>query len=218
MLNLILMGPPGAGKGTQAQNLISEFKLPQISTGDLLREHKRQGTPLGKQAAGYMDNGKLVPDDLVIGMVEDRLQQGDTNHGFILDGFPRTVAQADALALMLQKHGLKIDRVLVIDVADREKLRERVTGRWSCPKEGCGAVYHVKNKPPKVAGQCDNDGTALVQRADDTPEKLNKRLGEYDSFAPALIAYYRKLGLVEELNGELAPAVVYGQVKKAFGK
>jgi adenylate kinase len=216
MLNLILMGPPGAGKGTQAQRLTAEFKLPQISTGDLLRAHKEQGTELGKQAAGFMDNGKLVPDELVIGMVEARLQKGDTNAGFILDGFPRTVAQAQALSAMLEKHRMRVDRVLVFDVENREKLKDRITGRWSCPT--CGAVYHTSNKPPKAAGRCDNDGTALVQRPDDTIAKLGKRLGEYDSFAPAVIAFYKSLGLLEAMNGDLNPDVVYGQVKKAIGQ
>jgi adenylate kinase len=210
------MGPPGAGKGTQAQRLIADYQLPQISTGDLLREAKRAGTPLGKEAAGYMDHGKLVPDSLVIGLVEERLGQKDTQGGFILDGFPRTVAQAGALEAMLKKHGLAIDRVVVIDIADREVLKERVTGRWSCPKDG--AVYHTKSKPPRVAGKCDLDGADLVQRADDTVEKLTKRLSEYDSFSVPLIAYYRQQGLVTELSGDEPPDAVYGKVKQAIGK
>ncbi|MBS2030723.1 MAG: adenylate kinase [Deltaproteobacteria bacterium] len=209
------MGPPGAGKGTQAGKLIAEFKLPQISTGDILREAKRAGTPLGKQAAGFMDSGKLVPDELVIGLVEERLEKPDTKDGFILDGFPRTVAQAKALDEMLKKHGRAITRVVLIDVADRQKLFDRVTGRWSCPNDG--SVYHVKNSPPKVAGKCDKDGATLVQRADDTPEKLTKRLSEYEA-AKAAVVHYREKGLVTELDGEQAPDVVYGQLKKAVGK
>lgn len=216
MINLILMGPPGAGKGTQAQKLIAEFHLPQISTGDILREAKRAGTPLGKQAASFMDTGKLVPDELVIGLVEERLGKPDTRDGFILDGFPRTVPQGHALAAMLEKHGLKITRVVVIDVADRQQLVARVTGRWSCPKDS--AVYHLKNKPPRAAGVCDLCGTALVQRADDTPEKLTKRLAEYDAFAPALIAFYRSQGLVTELDGERPADEVYQSLKKAVGR
>lgn len=216
MLNLILMGPPGAGKGTQAQKLIADYQLPQISTGDILREAKRAGTPLGKKAAEFMDTGKLVPDELVIGLVEERLNKPDTKQGWILDGFPRTVAQADALGAMLARHQMPISRVVVIDVADRAKLVERVTGRWSCPN--CGAVYHTKNSPPKVAGQCDKDGTALTQRADDTPEKLAKRLGEYDNFAKAVIAYYKHRDLVTELDGNQPPEQVYGLLKKAVGK
>lgn len=216
MLNLILMGPPGAGKGTQAQKLIADYKLPQISTGDILREAKRAGTPLGKMAAEFMDTGKLVPDEVVIGLVEERLSKPDTKQGWILDGFPRTVAQAEALGTMLGKHAMPISRVVVIDVSDRQKLVERVTGRWSCPN--CGAVYHTKNSPPKVAGKCDKDGSGLTQRADDTPEKLTKRLGEYDNFAKAVIAYYKQKNLVTELDGEQAPDTVYGLLKKAVGK
>lgn len=216
MLNLILMGPPGAGKGTQAQKLIADFGLPQISTGDLLREHKRQGTPLGKKAAEYMDHGALVPDDLMIGMVEDRLAKPDALKGFILDGFPRTVPQAEALEQMLGRKGLKVDRVVAIDVTSRAALVERVTGRWSCPTDG--SVYHVKNKPPKAAGLCDLCQTTLTQRTDDTPEKLNKRLTEYDTFSPPLLAYYKQKGLAVELNGEEQPADVYAKLRKAIGK
>ena len=215
MLNLILMGPPGAGKGTQAQKLIAEFHLPQISTGDILREAVRLGTPLGKQASEFMNAGKLVPDELVIGLVEERLAKPDTKEGFILDGFPRTAAQAKALDAMLSKHGRAITRVVLIDVADRQKLFDRVTGRWSCPADG--SVYHVRTSPPKVAGKCDKDGTALVQRPDDTPEKLTKRLGEYEQ-AKAAVVHYRERDLVTELDGEQTPDEVYRQLKKAVGK
>lgn len=215
MLNLILMGPPGAGKGTQAQKLIAEFHLPQISTGDILREAVRLGTPLGKQASEFMNAGKLVPDELVIGLVEERLVKPDTQDGFILDGFPRTVAQAQALDVMLAKHGRQITRVVLIDVADRQKLFDRVTGRWSCPVDG--SVYHVRTSPPKVAGKCDKDGTPLVQRPDDTPEKLNKRLAEYEQ-AKAALGHYRERGLVTELDGEQSPDAVYRALKKAVGK
>jgi len=214
MLNLILMGPPGAGKGTQAQKLKDEFALPQISTGDILREAKRAGTPLGKQAAGFMDGGKLVPDELVIGLVEERLSKPDTKAGWILDGFPRTVPQAEALQAMLERHHMPISRVVVVDVLDRQKLIERVTGRWTCPVDG--AVYHVKSSPPRTAGKCDRCGTALTQRADDTPEKLTKRLGEYEQAKP-VIEFYKRKDLVTELDGEQTPDQVYGLLKKALG-
>ena len=215
MLNLILMGPPGAGKGTQAQKLKEEFGLPQISTGDILREAKRAGTPLGKKAAEFMDSGKLVPDELVIGLVEERLNKPDTKGGWILDGFPRTVAQAEALASMLARHQMPISRVVVVDVADRQKLIDRVTGRWSCPVDG--SVYHVKSSPPKVAGKCDKCGAALTQRSDDTPEKLNKRLAEYEQAKP-VIEFYKRQALVTDLDGEQKPDQVYALLKKSVGK
>jgi len=214
MLNLILMGPPGAGKGTQAQKLIAEFSLPQIATGDILRAAKSAGTPLGKQAAGFMDIGKLVPDELVIGLVEERLGQPDTQSGFILDGFPRTVAQAESLGAMLERRQLPITRVIVIDVADKQALIDRVTGRWSCPV--CKTPYHVTGAPPKVAGRCDNDGAALVQRADDTAEKLTRRLAEYEQTKP-VIDFYARQGKVTELDGQQAPEQVYAQIKQALG-
>jgi adenylate kinase len=216
MLNLVLLGPPGAGKGTQAQKLINDFKLVQISTGDLLREHQAKGTALGKEAAGYMNVGKLVPDEVVIGIVEDRLNQPDAKDGFILDGFPRTGAQAEALTPMLKKHGLALNQVFVFDVKNRAALLERITGRRTCPV--CKTVYHVKTKPPKVDEKCDNDGATLDLRADDKPEKLNKRLSEFDANSVSVITYYKRQNLLTELNGEESPDVIYAKLKKALGK
>jgi adenylate kinase len=215
MLNLILLGPPGAGKGTQAKKLIADFKLPQISTGDILREAARNGTEMGKQAKALMDQGKLVPDEVVIGIVKERLKQDDAREGFILDGFPRTVAQAEALERALASNGRKLDRVLAIDVAE-EKVVERISGRRSCPKDG--AVFHVISLPPKREGFCDSCGTGLIQREDDREEKVIERMHQYRNNTAPLIAYYEKKGLLSTINGSGSSEGVYLDIKKALGK
>jgi adenylate kinase len=212
--NLILLGAPGAGKGTQAQRLAVRFGIPQISTGDMLRAARREGTPLGKKAEDYMTAGKLVPDDVVIGLVEERLQQPDAKAGFILDGFPRTIPQAEALDGVLKKLGR--NRIAVVDVQVPETvLQERLGGRLSCPKDG--ASYHVKFTPPKKDGQCDTCGTPLVVRADDRPEAISKRLVEYHEKTAPLAAYYGKAGVLKSIDGVGELEVVLDRLVRALG-
>src|SRR5581483_6830382 len=177
MQNLILFGPPGAGKGTQGKRLSQQFGIPQISTGDILREAVKDGTELGRKAKGFMDAGQLVPDDLVLSMVEDRLRHPDTQAGFILDGFPRTLPQARALQAMLDRHGWKLSRVVDLEVA-ADVVIARNTGRWVCPRDG--TVYQVQSAPPKQPGICDLCGTTLIQRSDDQEPQIRKRLREFD--------------------------------------
>jgi len=198
MTNLILLGPPGVGKGTQAKLLIERFGIPQISTGDILRAAVKELTPMGVKAKGYMDSGALVPDEVVIGIVEERLAQSDCAQGFILDGFPRTVAQADALKQVLD--GLKrgIDHVISLSV-DKGELLRRLTGRRACPS--CGAVYHIEFAPSKEAGRCDACAAELFQREDDKEETILKRLAVYDEQTAPLIAYYTGSGLLRSVNG-----------------
>jgi adenylate kinase len=212
--NWILLGAPGAGKGTQAQRLIDAYRLPQISTGDMLREAKRAGSALGKQAAEFMDHGALVPDHLVIGLIAERLEQPDARGGFILDGFPRTVAQAEALERVLGEHGRALSRVVAI-VVPEEILVPRLTGRRSCPK--CGAPYHVLFKAPKLTGTCDLDGTALIQRADDTEATVRTRLENYRNQTAPLIAYYRAKGIVREVDGQGELDAVAARMQEALG-
>ncbi|MBJ6725833.1 adenylate kinase [Geomesophilobacter sediminis] len=197
-MNLILLGPPGVGKGTQAKLLIEKFGIPQISTGDILRAAVKEQTPMGVEAKRYMDSGALVPDSVVIGIVEERLAQADCAPGFILDGFPRTVAQADALKGVLA--GLKrgIDHVISLSV-DSQELLTRLTGRRACAK--CGAVYHVKFAPAKLEGICDACGGALFQREDDKEETIMKRLTVYEEQTAPLISYYRDASLLRSVNG-----------------
>lgn len=197
-MKLILLGPPGAGKGTQAKMLTDEFSIPQISTGDILRAAVKDGTPLGVKAKSFMDAGGLVSDDVVIGIVAERLQQDDCRNGFILDGFPRTVAQADALQSNLQALGKELDRVVALQV-DTEALVERLTGRRTC--KACGRGYHVSFDPPSAEGRCDACGGELFQRDDDREETIRRRLDVYDEQTSPLISYYRNAGLLVELDG-----------------
>ncbi|MBU5615476.1 adenylate kinase [Geomonas azotofigens] len=197
-MNLILLGPPGVGKGTQAKLLIDRFGIPQISTGDILRAAVKELTPMGIKAKGFMDSGALVPDEVVIGIVEERLAQPDCLKGFILDGFPRTVPQADALSQVLSGIGKKIDHVVSLSV-NKDELLKRLTGRRACSK--CGAGYHVDFAPAKVAGVCDACGGELFQREDDKEETILNRLAVYEAQTSPLISYYQTAGLLRSVNG-----------------
>ncbi|AEB09290.1 adenylate kinase [Desulfobacca acetoxidans] len=199
-MNLILLGGPGAGKGTQAKLLIEKYKIPQISTGDILRAAVKEGTAMGKKAKEYMDAGKLVPDEVVIGIIEDRLKQSDAQKGFILDGFPRTVPQAEALDATLKKMGSKIDHVLSIEV-DEEALVTRLTGRRTCKNADCGQMYHIKFTPPKKEGVCDKCGSPLYQRDDDNEATVRSRLTTYNQATKPLIDYYAKQGMLQTIKG-----------------
>lgn len=197
-MKLILLGPPGAGKGTQAKMLTEKFGIPQISTGDILRAAVKAGTPMGLKAREFMDAGALVPDEVVIGIVVERLQQEDCEPGFILDGFPRTVPQADALSENLKALGKELDAVISLEV-DIEALVERLTGRRTC--KDCGRGYHVTFDPPKVEGVCDACGGELYQRDDDQEETIRKRLAVYNEQTAPLIDYYADAGLLKSLDG-----------------
>jgi adenylate kinase len=210
--NWILLGAPGAGKGTQAVKLVETFKIPQISTGDMLREERRQGTDLGKKAGEFMDKGALVPDEVLIAMIGKRLEQADAADGFILDGFPRTIGQAEALDRMLGDKGRRIDRVIAIEVP-ASAIVPRITGRRSCP--ACGAPFHVTFKPPKVADTCDACGGKLVQRGDDTEAAVVKRLEAYDKMTAPLFAYYEAKGTLKKVDGDGAMDAVWQRVKEA---
>lgn len=198
-MRAILMGPPGAGKGTQAAVLIEKFQIPHISTGDMFRAAIKAGTPLGLKAKEYMDAGSLVPDEVTIGIVAERLAEADCANGFLLDGFPRTVAQADALDKILVDLRMKLDGVLNIEV-DEAKLLERLTGRRICRQ--CGATYHMVFNPPTTLNVCDKCGGELYQRSDDTLETAKNRLDVYNRQTQPLIEYYRGQGLLKEINGD----------------
>jgi adenylate kinase len=212
-MNLILLGPPGAGKGTQAKKLVVDLKIPQISTGDILREAGRNGTELGRKAKPLMDAGKLVPDEIVIGIIADRLKAADAQQGFILDGFPRTVPQAEALEAMLAKMGKRIDRVLSIEVPEAVVV-ERISGRRSCPKDG--AVYHVSANPPKREGACDVCHGPLIQRDDDKPENVVERNKQYREKTAPLQAFYQERRLLAPIPGAGATEAVYAAIQKAL--
>ena len=197
-MKLILLGPPGAGKGTQAKMLTEEFGIPQISTGDILRAAVKDGTPMGVKAKSFMDAGGLVPDEVVIGIVSERLQQADCDAGFILDGFPRTVPQADALGANLQKLDKNLDAVVSLDV-DIEALVERLTGRRTC--KDCGRGYHIAFDPSKTENVCDACSGELVQRDDDQEATIRKRLDVYHEQTSPLTEYYAAAGLLQSLDG-----------------
>lgn len=197
-MNLILLGPPGAGKGTQAKLLVKRYGIPQISTGDILRGAVKAQTPMGIKAKECMESGALVPDEVVVGIVEERLCQKDCANGFILDGFPRTVAQADALTCMLEKNNTRIDHVISMTV-NNEDLLTRITGRRTC--KGCGTGYHVLFDPPKQDLICNECGFDLVQREDDKEETIRHRLEVYAAQTSPLITYYAGQGLLQEIDG-----------------
>ncbi|MET3550030.1 adenylate kinase [Paenibacillus favisporus] len=198
-MNILFMGPPGAGKGTQAEVIVNEFGIPHISTGDAFRLAIKQGTPIGKKAKEYMDQGLLVPDDVTIGIVEERLQQSDCEKGFLLDGFPRTLSQAEALDEILSRLNTKLDHVINLKV-DRGKLMARLTGRRIC--KNCGATYHVIFNPPKQEGVCDKCGGELYQRSDDNEESVGTRLDEYINKTAPLLTFYENKGLLRQIDGD----------------
>jgi adenylate kinase len=210
---IILLGPPGGGKGTQAVRLSAELKIPHVSTGDLFRENRAQGTELGKRAQSFMDSGKLVPDDLVLDMLFDRVARPDCKAGFLLDGFPRTIPQANALDARLSDARSSVIAVH-LKVPDAV-LVERVVGRRTCSK--CGNIHHVKNSPPKIAGKCDKCGGELIQRSDDTAETAQKRLATYHEQTAPIVGHYRKKpGVLVEIDGNRAPDTVYSDLKRVI--
>lgn len=213
-MNLILLGPPGAGKGTQAKMLIDAYGIPQISTGDMLREAVKNQTALGMEAKKYMDSGQLVPDEVVIGLAKDRIAKPDCEKGFMLDGFPRTVPQAEALDKVLAGMGKKIDHVISIEVPNSE-LMGRLTGRRTC--KACGQGFHVMFDPPKVEGVCDKCGGELYQRDDDNEETVGNRLKVYGSQTEPLIDYYKAKGLLRPIDGVGGMGEILDRIKAVLG-
>lgn len=210
MANIILMGPPGAGKGTQAKRIVDAFKLPHISTGDMFREAISQGTPLGLQAKAIIERGDLVPDELTIGLVKERLSRDDCAEGFLLDGFPRTIPQAEALKVLGPEIGRAIDLVIDISVPDGELVR-RIAGRRVCPK--CGASYHITDMKPKKEGICDRCGAELIQRKDDNAESLKVRLDNYYKQTAPLIDFYEKEGLYHHFDGMVGADNLFKEIQ-----
>ncbi len=208
-LNLILLGPPGAGKGTQAERITEDFDLPFISTGDMLREAVKTGTDLGKEAKGYMDRGELVPDDVIIGVILEKVEGAEAADGFVLDGFPRTIAQAEALDDAFGKLGRGLTAAIMLEVPDEELIR-RLSGRRVSKS---GRPYHVDFNPPKVAGKCDIDGSDLIQRDDDKPEVVRNRLDVYHRQTSPLVDYYEDKGLLRRFDGTLAPTEVHDHIR-----
>ena len=215
MLRTILLGPPGAGKGTQAVKIVEKYGIPHISTGDIFRENIKNGTELGKKAQEYMNKGELVPDDLVIEIATTRLLADDCKNGFILDGFPRTVPQAQKLDEFLAAHDSKIDKVLDIAV-EKEELITRLTGRRVC--KACGASFHVVNIPPKKEGVCDYCGGELIQRADDNLETVTNRIDVYEAQTMPLIEYYENAGNIAHIDGSTGLDNVFADIVKALGE
>jgi adenylate kinase len=208
--NLVLLGPPGAGKGTQAQRLVDDFDLPYYATGNILREAVDQQTDLGKKAKEYMDKGELVPDELICAVIEERLDSGEADDGFLLDGFPRTIGQAEMLEEALAKRDRGLTAVLLIDASDEEVVR-RLSGRRTCAKNG--HVYHVEFDPPKNEGVCDQDGSRLIQRDDDKPETVQKRLAVYHEQTEPLIIWYSERGLLRRFDGLRTPEEVHSHIR-----
>jgi adenylate kinase len=209
-LNLVLLGPPGAGKGTQAERLVADFGLPYYSTGIILRTAIEAESELGREAKEYVDKGELVPDDLVCRVIEERLDSGEADDGFLLDGFPRTIGQAEMLEGALDSRGRLLTAVLLIEVGDDEVIR-RLSGRRQCVKNG--HIYHVEFDPPKNEGICDQDGSRLVQRDDDKPETIRKRLSVYHEQTAPLVDWYEERGLLRRFDGARTPDEVHGRIR-----
>jgi adenylate kinase len=210
-LNLILLGPPGAGKGTQADRVVEDFGLPHISTGDILREQVAEGTELGLKAKGYMDAGELVPDDVIVGMIVARIGEGDARDGFLLDGFPRNESQADALSQALEGMNRHLSGALLIDVPDEDVVR-RLAGRRVCVKNP-SHIYHLDFDPPKHDGVCDQDGSRLIQRDDDREDTIRRRLEVYHAQTEPLIGYYDRAGLLRRIDGRREADDVHAHVR-----
>jgi len=205
-MNLVFLGPPGSGKGTQAVRLAEKLGLVHLSTGDVLRDAVKKGTPLGLEADGYMKRGELVPDALIVGLIESRITNGDLSRGFILDGFPRTVPQAESLKRMLDKNGVTLDTVICFKIADGEVVK-RLSGRWFCPK--CNAGYNYPAQMPKTEGVCDNDGASLQRRPDDEESVVRNRLEIYKKQTQPIVDFYRAESLLTELEAQKSPDEVF---------
>lgn len=213
-MNIMLFGAPGAGKGTQAKYIIDQYGIPQISTGDMLRAAISEGTAMGMEAKGFMDAGKLVPDSTIIGIIKDRLSQDDCKNGFILDGFPRTLAQAEALEVLLKDLEMSLDKVISLNVPD-ELIVDRITGRRVCP--ACGASFHVEFNPPKVEGKCDYCGADLITRKDDTKETVENRLVSYHEQTAPLFHFYKDKGVMAEIDGTKDINVIKEEIFSILG-
>ena len=214
-MKIIMLGAPGAGKGTQAKKIAEKYHIPHISTGDIFRANIKNGTELGKKAKTYMDQGLLVPDELTVDLVIDRVGQDDCKDGYILDGFPRTIPQAECLDAALEKRGEKVDFAIDVEVPD-ENIVNRMSGRRACV--GCGATYHIKYNPTKVDGVCDACGEKLVLRDDDKPETVQKRLGVYHDQTQPLIDYYTNKGIIAEVDGTQDMNDVFAAIVKILGE
>lgn len=214
-MNILIMGPAGAGKGTMSDLILKEYDIPHISTGDMLRENVRNNTELGLTAKSYMESGRLVPDDVINAMVEKRLQEDDCQKGYLLDGFPRTLVQAQAFEKISEKIGKPVECVLALEV-DFDVLKERITGRRVCPK--CGAIYHIHNFPSEVEGVCDVCGSELKQRSDDTVEKLTQRMEEYENSTKPVIDFFEDKNVVKHLNAAEKPEIVFGKIQEALNQ
>ncbi|MCI7129171.1 MAG: adenylate kinase [Lachnospiraceae bacterium] len=213
-MKIIMLGAPGAGKGTQAKQIAGKYSIPHISTGDIFRANIKNGTDLGKKAKEYMDQGLLVPDELTCDLVMDRIQQDDCKNGFVLDGFPRTIPQAEALDAALTKIGEKMDYAIDVDVPD-ENIVSRMSGRRACLD--CGATYHIVSLPPKTEGKCDHCGSDLVLRDDDKPETVQKRLTVYHEQTQPLIDYYKNQGILKSVDGTLPMEAVFTAITDILG-
>ena len=213
-MKIIMLGAPGAGKGTQARRIASEYGIPHISTGDIFRANIKDQTELGMEAKSYMDKGQLVPDELTVKILLDRVAKDDCKNGYVLDGYPRTIPQAEVLDKAVTELGEKIDYAINVDVPD-ENIVRRMSGRRSCP--GCGATFHIEHMPPKKEGICDTCGKELVIRDDDRPETVQNRLKVYHEQTQPLIEYYNKQGIVKEVDGTKDPEAVFNAIKDILG-
>jgi adenylate kinase len=211
-MDLVFLGPPGSGKGTQALRLSARLGVVHLSTGDLLRDAVKHCTPLGQKAEGYMKRGELVPDTLIIGLIEDKIAKGELEHGFILDGFPRTIPQAESLKEMLAKNGVSLDRAILFDLPDDEIVR-RLSGRWHCPT--CNAGYNYPLQIPKVEGKCDKDGSALVRRHDDEEAVVRNRIDVYKKQTQPIEDFYRREGLLVAIKADQPPDRVFDALLEA---